>query len=252
MIRAATWLVSFAAHGVLVVFTLSGVLSDRNTSFDAGAGDDTFKIEQGIGIEGIVQEGTAVETVVATEVPQEVSQARPEIEEVKPTEVAEAPQEAANLPKDTEVIQSQEGPTDDVVPLQEEVKPEEVQQAQAPQMATLEQSEQVAVEEQKSAGEKQDGGNAGVRRAYLGRLHNKLQRSKVNPQSRATGTVLVRFAVSPQGTLLSREVVSSSGSQVLDEAALAALDRAAPFPAFPEDLKLEKIVEVVPYRFSVR
>ena len=41
-------------------------------------------------------------------------------------------------------------------------------------------------------------------------------------------------------------------ARILDDAAIASIEKAAPFPAFPETLKVDKIVEVVPYRFSVR
>ena len=50
------------------------------------------------------------------------------------------------------------------------------------------------------------------------------------------GTVWVKFRVGPAGELLSREITSSSGSKVLDQAAVAALDRAAPFPPMPDEV----------------
>lgn len=236
MIRAATWLVSFALHAVLVAVSLNAHVSPDTSSFEAGAGDASFVIEQGMGIEGFMQEGTAVETVEANEAPQEFSEARPQVDEVKPVEET--------------VISSADGPSQDDIPV--EKPPEEVKREQPPQVATIDQSLEVAVEEQRSAGQKQEGGDTGVRRAYLGKLVQKLQRSKVNPHSRSSGTVMVRFAVAPSGALLSKEIVASSGSQVLDDAALAAVDKAAPFPPFPDTLKVDKIVEVVPYRFTVR
>lgn len=237
MLRAATWLVSGAVHGLLIAVSLSGFMAQDSSSYEAGSGDDTFVVEQGIGLEGLEQQGTAVETVEANEAPQEFSEARPQIDEVKPVE-------------DT-VISSNDGPTQDEIPAEkpEEIKPET---EQPPQTATLDQSQEVAVEEQKSAGEKQDGGDIGAKRAYLGKLVQKLHRTKVNPHSRQSGTVIVRFTVASSGELLSKEVVSSSGSQLLDAAALAAVEKAAPFPPFPESLNLDKLVEVVPYRFSVR
>lgn len=241
MIRAITWLVSFLVHGLLVVYSLSGdMVSEASAALEAGSGNDVYKIEQGIGIEGFMQEGTAVETVEANEVPVQMSEARPQIDEVKPVE---------KVPEDT-VVQSANGAEMEDFPPKEEL--EEVKPQVAPQMATLETIEQQAVEEQKSAGQKQDGGDPGVRRAYLGRLARKLQQAKVNPHSRASGTVIVRFTVGPSGELLSKEVAASSGSQILDAAALSAIDKAAPFPPFPEGMTADKIVEVVPYRFTVR
>lgn len=238
MLRASTFLMSFLVHGLLAYVSLtSRLLPDNTLALEQGSGDDAFRIEQGIGIEGFIQEGEAVETVEANETPTQVSEARPQIDEVKPVE------------EKTEILKSENGPEPQDVPVKE---PKEVPE-QAPQMATLEQlQEQSVVEEQKSAGAKQEGGDAGIKRAYLGKVHNKLKDSMVNPRSHATGTVLVRFAVAPSGALLSREIVNSSGSQILDDAAIAAIEKAAPFPAFPETLKVDKIVEVVPYRFTVR
>lgn len=229
---------SFLVHGLLAYVSLTGsLLQDNSLALEQGTGDDTFRIEQGIGIEGFMQEGTAVETVEANDTPTQMSEARPQIDEVKPVE------------KETEILKSDNGPEPEDIPVEE---PKEIPQ-QAPQMATVEQlEEQSVVEEQKSAGEKQEGGDAGLKRAYLGKVRTKLERTKVNPHSRASGTVLVRFAVGPTGNLLSREVIASSGSQILDQAAVAAIEKAAPFPAFPDGMKVDKIVEVVPYRFSVR
>lgn len=252
MLRMITFAASLAVHALLAYVSLtSELLSDNAMAFEQGTGNDAFVIEQGIGIEGFMQEGEAVETVEANETPTQMSEARPQIDEIKPVEQAQETPPDEQL-KDTEIVTSKDGPQAEALPVEEE-KPKEIEQQQPPQMATLEQlEEQQVVEEQKSAGQKQEGGDAGVRRAYLGRISKKLQSTKVNPHSRATGTVIVRFEVAPSGALLSREVVASSGSQLLDNAALAAVDKAAPFPAFPDGMKAEKIVEVVPYRFSVR
>lgn len=252
MLRTLTFIVSLLIHGVLAYVSLSSdLLQDSSVAFEQGTGNDQFVIEQGIGIEGFMQEGEAVETVEANETPTQMSEARPQIDEVKPLEEAQETPPDAQI-KDSEILESKDGPQAEALPVEEQKPVEEVQQ-QPPQMATLEQlEEQQVVEEQKAAGQKQEGGDTGMRRAYLGRLSKKLQSMKVNPHSRATGTVLVRFEVAPSGDLLSREVIASSGSQLLDNAALAAVDKAAPFPPFPEGMGTDKIVEVVPYRFSVR
>ncbi len=91
-----------------------------------------------------------------------------------------------------------------------------------------------------------------MRRAYLGTLRKSLERNKVNPRSRLSGTVLVRFTVGPAGELLSRAVEKSSGSKLLDEAAMAALDRAAPFPPMPNELAGGPIEVQVPFKFVTR
>jgi protein TonB len=62
----------------------------------------------------------------------------------------------------------------------------------------------------------------------------------------------VRFRVGPAGQLLSSEVQQSSGSKALDEAAIAAVERAAPFPPMPQEIANEPIEMMVPYRFTIR
>jgi periplasmic protein TonB len=86
------------------------------------------------------------------------------------------------------------------------------------------------------------------RRDYLVTLSKSIERVKVDPRSRKAGTVLVRFTVGPDGKLLSRTVEKSSGSKVLDDAAVATLDRAAPFPPVPQNLA--PIEVSVPFEFA--
>jgi len=114
---------------------------------------------------------------------------------------------------------------------------------QAPQVATL---------IEKSSGKAQEGGDATLRLAYLGNLRRTLERSRVNPRIHLAGTVLINFTVGPSGQVLSREVKKSSGSKVLDEAAMAALERAAAFPPMPHDLTQGPLEVQVPFKFVTR
>jgi periplasmic protein TonB len=71
--------------------------------------------------------------------------------------------------------------------------------------------------------------------AYNALVVGHLQRFKRYPADAhgATGTVLVRFALSRTGEVLSSEVSKSSGNSALDREALDILRRANPFPPFP-------------------
>jgi protein TonB len=51
---------------------------------------------------------------------------------------------------------------------------------------------------------------------------------------------------------LLREIALSSGSQVLDDAAIASVEKAVPFPAMPQEIGSEPLVVSVPYNFTVR
>jgi protein TonB len=61
---------------------------------------------------------------------------------------------------------------------------------------------------------------------------------------RVEGVVVVSFMISPGGEPSNIKIESSSGSEILDEAAQTIVRRAAPYPAFPEQLK-------IPIRFSL-
>lgn len=62
----------------------------------------------------------------------------------------------------------------------------------------------------------------------------------------------MRFTVGQQGELLSSEITKSSGHRTLDDAAMASITRAAPFPPMPSEANDGPLVVSVPFKFSVR
>jgi protein TonB len=234
-LRTLTWILSLALHSTIALaFMIPG---GSNSALDEGAGDDQLVVEQGISIEGFAKTGDDVTTVEAVEAPPVLSEARPEIKEVKPVEEEQ-----------DKIVTSENGPE------QEEIvkEPEKVEEApKPPQVATLEQKE-VAVEEQRAAGAKKSGGDVTEMSAYRGKLFAHLASKKVNPRSRLTGTVLVRFTVDAKGELVSKEVAESSGSKVLDDAAVASLERASPFPPMPDGMSADPMTMTVPFKYRVK
>jgi len=234
-LRLVTWLASFALHGLAVAMIMA---APGGASLEEGSGSDTFVVEQGIAIEGISKLGDAEMAVQAVEAPPPVLQSSPPVEEVKPLE------------EDVQhVIGSEEGPEQEKVV--KEPVPEKVEEPKPKQIAAVEQTE-IAVEERKASGVKQSGGDVTALSAYRGKLFSHISGKKVNPRSRVQGTVVVRFTVGPQGELISREVTESSGSKVLDDAAMASIDRAAPFPPMPVEANAGPLVVSVPFKFTVR
>lgn len=234
LLRPMTWLISLGLHGAILL-ALLGVTAG-GIALDAGTGSDTFVVEQGIALEGVAKLGDAEEMIETVDIPPVQA-----TEEPKPVEQVEP--DLTNVVTSTESTNEEQVVAEEPPPLEEE-EPAEVQvQEQAPQVATL---------IEKSSGAAQVGGDATARRLYLGTLRKSLERSKVNPRSRLSGTVLVRFTVGPTGQVLSREIKSSSGSKVLDDAAIAALDRAAPFPPMPENVASGPIEVQVPFNFVTR
>lgn len=226
-LRAVTWLVSFALHGALAGIFL---ISPGGAALEEGTGEDVFIVEQGV----------QSERVEAIEAPPPMVQAAKPVEEVKPPEEEDV----------QHVVGSEFGPEQQDITREPEI--EEVREVEPEeQVAVIEQTE-IAVEEKKETGERKTGGSITAMSAYRGKLFSQIIKKKVNPRTRLAGTVIVRFTISPEGELISREIATSSGSKVLDDAAVASVDRAAPFPAMPSDAADGPLVVSVPFKFSVR
>ncbi len=254
-LKYATWGLSGLMHAAVALAFVSVDAGER--AFEAGEGSDVFHIEQGIAVEGLSQIGEATEVVQsANDVPMEAqaavaAQQPPEPEPLKepPPEEIKAVEPPPELVEKSEVITAKAEEVDEQeilreTPPVEQVKPQEVVAADA--------IPEAVVVEEKSAAAKQTGGDPTIRMAYLGKLRSNIERKKVNPQTRDSGTVVVRFTVDQLGQLLSREVATSSGSKRLDDAALSAIERASPFPPFPKGLGAPNIVVNVPFRFITR
>lgn len=234
-LRTLTWLFSLTLHAVL---GWHFVREYDVSAYAAGSGADDFVVEQGLAIQGVATLGQDAETVQAVEAePVEMSEARPEIDEVKAEEVIE----------EQKVITSEDGP------LQEEL-PEEIKEVveQEKQVATLEQIPVIPVEEKLAAGAEKQGGDATAMRAYDGRMYAHIQKKVVRPRTgKRVGRVLVRFTIDPTGAVISREVAQSSGIKGIDEAALATIDRASPFPPIPSEVASGPLERTVPFRYQV-
>jgi TonB family protein len=70
---------------------------------------------------------------------------------------------------------------------------------------------------------------------YNALVFGHLQRFKRYPSAARgkSGTVVVRFVLNRAGDVIESAVTKSSGNDVLDREAIAILQRASPFPAFP-------------------
>jgi protein TonB len=66
------------------------------------------------------------------------------------------------------------------------------------------------------------------------------------------GIVQVAFTVDHEGWVSFKHVVRSSGSTILDQEALAMLDRAQPLPRPPDRITTSELSFVIPVRFNIR
>jgi len=100
---------------------------------------------------------------------------------------------------------------------------------------------------QKAAGETRD--------SFLGRLLAQLNRFKQYPraarQAHIEGVVMLHFVMDADGKVTSFEIARSSGRPVLDNEALALIQRAQPLPALPADFPTRTLDAVVPIEFSL-
>jgi len=96
-------------------------------------------------------------------------------------------------------------------------------------------------------------GNAAVSN-YPGQVVSKLRRSLRYPREarsqRLRGEVQVAFTVSGSGGVGGVRIARSSGSPVLDQAALETVQRAAPFPPIPADAGRSSWTFTVPLAFT--
>ena len=247
-LRLLTWLVSLGIHGGVA---LAMLLPAGGTALQTGTGDDTMVVEQGIAIEGFAKMGEdqiSLEEVEATPVQAAVSQPMPE--EVKPIdELAVISSESGPEQENVQSTELEEVKEPDEPEEIKEPEKEVVEQPLPPQIAAVQQESVVAMRE--SSGQEQLGGNATAHSEYVGTLRTHLERNKINPRTSLIGTAVVRFKVNASGELIEREIVKSSGKKVLDDAALASIEKSAPFPPMPKGLN-ETIELSVPYRFTVR
>lgn len=255
-IRTTAVLVSALLHGA-AGFVLVDVRSGR--SLEAGSGTDQLRIEQGIAIEGVSRLGEAPETIEARD-PETVvaSEAVPAMPEVKaaevPTETPPPPEQVAAVTAPNElkdVVTSALGETREILTA-ETPPPEVVQPPQPAQEAREQRPEQVAVIEQEAAAKGQSGGDATAYLAYLGSIRSHVEKFKIRPRHVKRGTVVVQFSIDREGNVVSRSVSTSSGSEELDLAALSAIDKAAPFPKFPDAMTRPTIDLSIPFQFVTR
>ena len=209
-------------------------------AFDVGTGNDQIVVEQGIAIEGLAKLGDELQTIETADVTPVAQETPPPLQEIKPVDELRDTITATESKVEEQIVKTENPP-----PPPEPPKPEAVEAKEQPQ--------QVAMISEQSSGEAKQGSlSTTARTEYLGKLSKYLEKAKINPRSKLAGTVIVKFKVGADGELLSREITTSSGSKVLDEAAVSALDRAAPFPAIPNEVANEPMVVSVPFKFITR
>ncbi|WP_439530210.1 TonB family protein [Pannonibacter sp.] len=94
-----------------------------------------------------------------------------------------------------------------------------------------------------------DAQGEGARTNYKGKVIAKLRRAKQAAKGGGQGTATVEFVVRRDGSVSAVKLVRSAGDAALDQAALAMVHRAAPMPAFPDDIRETSMSFRVPVEF---
>ena len=136
-------------------------------------------------------------------------------------------------------------------PQEKDAKKEPVPVKKQPTPAPAETTETVVREDTVNLGS-QDGRY----RAYLLKIRKRIENQWQYPpaalRKKEKGMTTARFSINKNGSLSSQDVVSTSGSQLLDEYTLAVIRAAAPYDLLPVDMGLSKlnIVAVFHYRLA--
>lgn len=90
---------------------------------------------------------------------------------------------------------------------------------------------------------------------YFGQLTGWLNRHKRYPtaakKAKEQGVVVVSFTIDRRGELVASAIEKSSGHHLLDAAALALLQRAAPMPRIPDAMGLQTLTVSLPIDYSL-
>jgi protein TonB len=96
----------------------------------------------------------------------------------------------------------------------------------------------------------------GAASGWRNALIQKLQQAKRYPEAARErdeqGVATVRFTMDRDGHILSVNLIHGSGSEMLDQEAVAMFRRAEPLPAFPDGSGANTLTLTVPITFSLQ
>ena len=99
------------------------------------------------------------------------------------------------------------------------------------------------------------GGIQSSRTSYAAMVIARLNRFKRYPsqarQDKTEGEVVLALVLEPSGKVQLAQIQRSSGTELLDEAALMMVHRAQPFPAFPKELSQDSLRFNIPVTFAI-
>jgi protein TonB len=181
------------------------------------------------------------------------------VEELKPLDIPQfeqsplAPEPEVALPvaKPVEEVEEKEEELKEVQP--ENLAPQQTAAAQSMAPPQIQAKEAPTVTAQQVGDAKK---NTKAVLTYRKSLHlhlKKHQRYPAEARERGQqGTVVVEFVIDRTGKMVERILKKSSGNPRLDEEALAAIERASPYPLPPDEEPGEALRYVMPIQFKIR
>jgi len=99
------------------------------------------------------------------------------------------------------------------------------------------------------------GGAGGASTDYKSKIAAQLARHKRYPSAsrrrREEGVATLSFVIQRDGSVTGAEIRQSSGYARLDRAVIQMLERASPFPPFPDDMPEQQLALTIPVNFQV-
>jgi protein TonB len=107
-----------------------------------------------------------------------------------------------------------------------------------------------------AAPQRQNGPEAkDVIHAYLAQVFAALERHKYYPATARhrglSGRVVLQFVILPDGQVVDPHITEQHGPSPFSDAALTALRRASPLPAFPPNLRQSRLLVEVPIIYNL-
>ena len=266
-----------AAEGTIVVIPVEVVADSALPSAAAPTNTTTPEAQTPNPTEVAEPEKAKPETeapkaiVEVTEPEQQKSEPRADVEPTSslPSLAAEAPStEAVVPPPDTKAPdwrmveeKSEPKPVETPKPVEQKTAPKEVRRTVARPAASSAAAAPARPAASATPGRAGNRGNietggAALLSSYQAQVLAHLQRFRSYPEAARsrgiTGVTAVRFALGNGGQVLSVSLARGSGASILDEAALAMVRRASPFPPFPAGLNRVRMDLAAPVRFDLR
>ena len=93
-------------------------------------------------------------------------------------------------------------------------------------------------------------------RDYLLKVRQRIENRWSYPpnalQKREEGVIMIKFTLAASGALAGQEIISSSGSLLLDEHTQAVIRHAAPYDRLPEEMRLARLHIVATFHYRIK